>query len=260
MEMNKWKKIKNYLKWRIKSVNAHGLHSPFMYKLATECFYDKTNYPEYKELKNYEKQLAKNKKKIEIGDLGAGSQKFDSKKRRISDISKISGSNFKEMKLLFRLSRYFKPENMLELGSSLGKSTLALHLGHPIADFTSVEGDKAIYDITKKKLSHTPIQLVHSDFEEYLIHLPSQQKFDFVYLDGNHTKEATLKYFKLLLPHLHNNSLLLLDDINWSREMKEAWEELKRNPAVKQSIDGFDKGFLFFRKEQYPEHFFIRLS
>ncbi len=244
----------------MKSVNAHGLHSPFMYKLATECFYDKTNYPEYKELKKYEKKLRKNKKQIEVKNLGAGSQTFDSNTRRISDIAKIAGSSLKEMKLLYRLTRYFKPENLLELGSSLGKSSLALYLGHPVSDFTSVEGDPALFNLTRKNLEHTTINFIQSDFEIYLKSLSPQQKFDFVYLDGNHTKEATLKYFKLLLPHLHNNSLLLLDDINWSQEMKEAWEELKRNPAVKQSIDGFDKGFLFFRKEQHPEHFFIRIS
>ncbi len=260
MAKNNWDKLKDYIKWRIKSVNAHGLHSPFMYRLATECFYDKTNYPEYKDLKKYEKQLKKNRKTIQVKDLGAGSQKFASKERKISDISKIAGSSLKEMKFLYRLSRYFKPENMLELGTSLGKSTLSLHLGHPIADFTSIEGDPAIFRIAQENLKHTPVKFIQSDFEDYLNQLPARQKFDFVYLDGNHTKEATLRYFELLLPHLHNNSLLLLDDIYWSEEMKEAWKILKNHPRVKQSVDGFHKGFLFFREEQFPQHFYIRLS
>ncbi len=260
MKNNKKQIIKEYIKWRIKSVNAHGLHSPFMYKLATECFYDQTEYPEYKQLKNYQKKLKKNKHYIEVRDMGAGSSYFKSKKRKISEISKIAGSNLKEMKLLYRLTNYFKPENILELGTNLGKSSLALYLGNPIASITTVEGDIALFEIAKKNLSHTPIEILHSTFENYLNQLPNSQKFDFVYLDGNHTKEATLKYFQLLLPHLHNNSLLLLDDIYWSKEMKEAWEEIKQDSRVKQSVDGFHKGFLFFREEQFPQHFHIRLS
>jgi len=252
--------IKDYIKWRLKAVNEHGLHSPFMYKLATECFYDKTKYSEYKELQSYIKSLKKNKKYIEVSNLGAGSKHFDSNKRKISDISSIAGSNLKEMKLLYRLSRYFKPENILELGTSLGKSAYALHLGNPIGNITSVEGDKALYETAKKQLANTTIDLVNKDFENYISELPSNQKFDFIYLDGNHTKQASLNYFELLLPHLHNNSLFLLDDIYWSEGMKEAWKILKNHSQVKQSIDAFHKGFLFFRQEQFPEHFYIRLS
>jgi hypothetical protein len=52
--------------------------------------------------------------------------------------------------------------------------------------------------------------------------------------------------------------VVILDDIYWSKEMTQAWEELKNHPKVTLSIDIFTKGILFFRKEhQDKAHFQI---
>ena len=83
--------------------------------------------------------------------------------------------------------------------------------------------------------------------------------FDLVYFDGNHQKQATLDYFEKLLPKVHNDTVFIFDDIHWSREMEEAWEEIKQHPAVKVTVDTFFWGFVFFRKEQEKEHFVIRI-
>ena len=86
-----------------------------------------------------------------------------------------------------------------------------------------------------------------------------QPKTDFVYFDGNHQKEPTLKYFLDLLPLAHNNSVFIFDDIHWSSGMEEAWEEIKIHPRVRVTIDTFYWGIVFFREEQEKEHFTIRL-
>ncbi|MGM0934905.1 MAG: O-methyltransferase [Bacteroidota bacterium] len=86
-----------------------------------------------------------------------------------------------------------------------------------------------------------------------------QTSFDLIYFDGHHTKEATLKYFKLLLPTAHNDSVFVFDDIHWSRGMEEAWEIIKKHPEVRVSIDTFHLGLIFFRKEQVKQDFIIRL-
>ncbi len=261
VKSNTLQTIKDYMKFRMQSVNAHGLHSPFMYRLATECFYDKTKFSEYKLLKNYYKQLAQDQRNINVDDLGAGSKKFSSKNRKVADISKVSGSSYKEMKFLFRLSRYFQPKNVLELGTSLGKSAFSLALGNPNASIITVEGSKSVFDITKEYFEKNHIkniELINADFDDFINGLTSR-KFDFIYLDGNHRLKPTLNYFERLLPFIHNDTIVLLDDIYWSNEMKTAWNQLKKHPQVRQSIDTFHYGFLFFRKEQFLQHFYIRL-
>ena len=84
-------------------------------------------------------------------------------------------------------------------------------------------------------------------------------QYSLLYIDGNHTKEATLRYFEKLLPYTHNNSVIIFDDIHWSADMEEAWGEIKKHPAVTVTIDTFFWGFVFFRKEQEKEDFVIRI-
>ena len=82
--------------------------------------------------------------------------------------------------------------------------------------------------------------------------------YDLIYIDGNHQKEATLSYFEKLLPTVHNDSVMILDDIHWSKGMEEAWQEIKEHPQVRVTIDTFQWGLVFFRREQEKEHFVIR--
>ncbi|MFT7628968.1 MAG: hypothetical protein ACI9OS_002634, partial [Ulvibacter sp.] len=65
--------VKSYLKFLVRSTNQHGIHSPFVYKLVTQCFYDKTNYSEYTKLTEYRKLLYKSVESINVTDFGQGS-------------------------------------------------------------------------------------------------------------------------------------------------------------------------------------------
>ena len=63
----------------------------------------------------------------------------------------------------------------------------------------------------------------------------------------------------MLLPTAHNDSLFIFDDIYWSKGMTEAWEIIKEHPQVTVTVDLFNWGLVFFRKEQAKEHFKIRV-
>jgi len=82
---------------------------------------------------------------------------------------------------------------------------------------------------------------------------------DFAFIDGNHRQEPTERYFKELLAKTNNDSILVFDDIHWSREMEDAWKTIKNNAAVTCSIDLFFIGIVLFRKEfKEKQHFAIR--
>ena len=252
----------DYIKFRFKSTNAHGLHSPFMYNLATRCFYDKTKYDDYQKLKTYHQFLSRQNKTIKINDLGAGSKKFQSDKRKIKDIARISGSSLNDMKIYYRLSKYFKPKNILELGTSLGKATYSLALGNPQADIITVEGDKNLAGFSRSLFDKEKInaQVINQDFDSFLKSLNQTKKqFDLILIDGNHRYQPTLNYFEKLQKHIHNDTIVLVDDIYWTDEMKQAWQKLKEHPSVRQSVDTFHFGMLFFRKQQFKQNFMIRI-
>ena len=81
---------------------------------------------------------------------------------------------------------------------------------------------------------------------------------DLAFIDGNHRKEPTLRYFDTLLAKINNASILIFDDIHWSAEMEEAWEIIKMHSSVTLSIDLFFIGLIFFRNDfKVKQHFVI---
>ncbi len=254
--------IKSYLKFLWKSTNAHGVHSPFVFDLVRKCFYDKTDYKEYEVLKAYRNSLLQDKNTIEVTDFGAGSRIFKSNTRAINQIAQNAGISRKDAKLLFRIVNYFKPENVLEIGTSLGLATSALTLGNS-SSITTLEGCPETAKVAQSQFQKFNFT-INSKVTEFESHLKNYQlstiNYQLIYFDGNHSKEATLNYFELLLPTISNETVWIFDDIHWSEGMEEAWEIIKKHPKVTVTIDTFQWGFVFFRKEQEKEHFIIRTS
>lgn len=252
---------KSFIKFVRISKNKHGIHSPFVYDLVTKCFNDKTKYPEYQTLKSYRKTLQADQSTIEMKDFGQGSRVFKGTARKVSALSKTAGMKKKRQKLLLRIGYYFMSENILELGTSLGLGSVALSLSNKYAHVNTVEGcpntARKAGDLFKKfKLQN--IKIHQQTFRDY-IQSHSQEKFDLIFVDGDHNGERTLNYFNLLLKNVHNDSLIIFDDIYWSKDMTSAWQEIISNEKVTVSIDTFQWGIVFFRKEQPKQHFTIRV-
>ena len=254
-----WFQLKSYIKFLLSSRNQHGVHSPFVYRLVTKCFYDKGNKKAYQKIADYRKELFKNKETIKVEDFGKGSRVFKSDERQISAIAKNAGISWKRSKLLYRLCTYLNSKQSIELGTSVGLATasLATNTNNNVLSIEACANTAAIAKkyLQKHALKNVEIQ-VHK-FEEILPKL--QQKYDLAYIDGNHSYEATIKNFELLLPLTHNNSIFIFDDIYWSQEMQKAWKEIQQHPEVMVTIDTFYWGLVFFRKEQAKEHFKIRV-
>lgn len=254
--------VKSYFAFLWNSKNEHGVHSPFVFSLVTKCFYDKKKYPEYAILKNYRNSLLSNKNTIEVTDFGAGSRVFKSNTRAINQIAKNAGISKKRAELLFRITNYFQPENILEIGTSLGLATAALSLGNKNARITTLEGCTNTSSVAQKQFYQFGLDNIQANITEFSAYLKSRQQTtdnrQLIYFDGNHSKAATLQYFELLLPTISNDSVWIFDDIHWSRDMEEAWENIKAHPKVSVTIDTFQWGLVFFRTEQPKEHFVIR--
>lgn len=257
--------IKTYLQFLWHSKNEHAVHSPFVFTLITKCFYDTKSKPEYAVLKKYRNSLLENKNTIEVTDFGAGSKVFKSNTREISKIAKTAGISPKRAELLFRIVNYFQPQSILELGTSLGLATSALSLGSRSlgtnAKITTLEGCPETAKIAQNQFRQFGLTNIYSEVTEFTAYLSKLQNLNFklIYFDGNHQKQATLDYFELLLPTITNETVWIFDDIHWSSEMEEAWEIIKNHPAVTVTIDLFQWGLVFFRREQPKEHFTIRV-
>ncbi len=254
--------IKSYLNFLWNSKNEHGVHSPFVFNLVTKCFYDKKNYPEYSILKSYRKSLLENYETIEVTDFGAGSRVFKNNFRQISKIAQTAGISTKRAELLFRIVKYFQPNTILEIGTSLGLASSALSLGNKKAEITTLEGCTSTLNqcqLQLQKFYINNVTPINTEFSSYLKNYQlSIINYQLIYFDGNHSKQATLEYFELLLPTVTNETIWIFDDIHWSTEMEEVWQTIKNNPKVTVTIDTFQWGIVFFRSEQEKENFVIR--
>jgi predicted O-methyltransferase YrrM len=259
--------IKSYLKFLWHSKNEHAVHSPFVFHLITRCFYDKKFKPEYAILENYRNSLLTNKDIIKVTDFGAGSKVFNSDNRVVASIAKTAGISTQRAQLLFRITSYFQPENILEIGTSLGLATVSLSLGaRSVGKKTKIITLEGCSETAKQaqlqfqKFNCNNVESVIAEFSKYLQNEKPQPTIqNLIYFDGNHSEKATLEYFDLLLPTITNETIWIFDDIHWSPEMEETWKIIKHHPKVTVTIDTFQWGLVFFRREQPKEHFVIRI-
>lgn len=257
-----WFKIRSFITFLLASTNRHGVHSPFVYQLVATCFNGQANPNKTSVIQKVRKSLYSNHNSITITDFGSGSSVFKNNERKVSDIAKIAGITKKRAALLLRIVNYFSPKNILEIGTSVGLGTSVLSIGNPEAEIITLEGCENTAQIAKELFNSfhlNNIQLHVGNFKETLPSVLKNKQYDLIYFDGNHKKEATLDYFNQCLAVAHNNSLFIFDDINWSSEMQQAWNEIKNHSKVTISIDTFFWGLIFFRKEQKKQHFTIRV-
>ena len=254
-----------YLRYYLTSSNGkgHGTHSPFIFDFITKVLNNKSYYTEYKKAEELRRQLLNDSRMFIIEDFGAGSAVLNRNKRSIKSIARNAAKSKKFGQLLFRLVKYYQPSTILELGTSLGITTSYLSLANPASKIITMEGAREIAEIAKRnfrQLNLSNIELVKGNFDDTLPDVLNRTStIDFAFIDGNHRQIPTENYFHLLLPHLHNDSILVFDDIHWSKEMEQAWETIKRSPDVRCTIDLFFIGIVVFRKEfREKQHFTIR--
>src|SRR6187549_3824446 len=200
-----------YLQYYFTASNGrgHGMHSPFVFDFITKILNDKTVYPEYEKVEALRMQLSNDSAVLEVKDFGAGSVIAKKSKRSISSIAKNAAKPKKFGQLLFRMIKHYQPATIFELGTSLGITTSYLSLAKPDGRLITMEGSKEIADFAKQdfqKLKLKNIELVEGNFDNTLSSVVrGLSSVDFAFIDGNHRKEPTERYFQELVTKINNN-------------------------------------------------------
>lgn len=200
---------------------------------------------------------------IEVEDFGAGSSMIKTNRRMVSSIASSSLKSAKLSQLLFRIVQYYKPATIIELGTSFGITTSYLANANRDAVVYTLEGASSIAKLAEQNfdnLSLNNIKLMRGDFEFTLPHVLHQlPEIGLAFIDGNHRKEPTLKYFRNLLNHSNPSTILIFDDIHWSEEMEAAWAAICDHETVTLTIDLFFIGIVFINPDfKVKQHFKIR--
>ena len=289
---SRYQLARKYIHYYINAANGrgHGIHSPFVYDFVRNVLMGEGDAAAYKPIEALRKQLGRDRTLVEIEDFGAGGGQRMIYRRSISDLAKHVAKPPKLGRLLYRIARHYQPARILELGSSLGLSTAYLAAGAgagweaassvatgmgvneacPVVQppkVVTIEGAGAVAEVARRnfrqlgpELITAPVELVGGNFDQVLPEVLSRiSPVDLAFIDGNHRMEPTLRYFDQLSRHASDSSVLIFDDIHWSREMEEAWGHIREDGRSCLTIDLFFFGLVFRRKEfKVKQHFTIR--
>ncbi len=256
------KLVLKYIKYYITSKAKYSIQGPFLYELTTQVIKKRITNKSIDQIETLRKKLCRSEKEIEITDFGAGSKINRSKKRKIKDIAKNSSKNSKFGKLLYKIVDFYKPKNIIELGTSLGVSALYLAKASDKAQVFTFEGCPKTAQVAFnnfKEQDAKNISIVTGNFDSTLTKKLNQIGYiDLAFIDGNHTEKATIKYFKQCLDYSHNNTIFIFDDIHWSKGMEKAWEYIKNHEKTTLTVNLFFVGLVFIKSELSKENFTIR--
>lgn len=231
---------------------GHGIHSPFVFDLVSRVFRNKTDPAIVLLVEQIRKQMLSDKRIINVRDLGSGSASLKKSMRKVSEIARRSPVTPKYGRLLSNIAAEFGKPAIIELGTSVGISAIYMAASCPDATVYTIEGCPETAKLAKQNFVNAGfenIKMMEGSFDDILPELLSEvSKPGLVFIDGNHRKEPVMKYFNLIAENSGNSSVVIIDDINHSKEMNEAWHELKKHEKVSLSIDLFRMGILFFRE------------
>jgi Predicted O-methyltransferase len=242
---------------------GHGVHSPFVFDFISKILNDENQYFDYAKVESLRKSLLRDKTVLTIEDYGAGSAASASNKRTIASVTKRAVKPKKFAQLLYRMVKNYQPRSIIEVGTSLGVTTSYFAMANPGSNLITLEGSPEIARKARENLKDLQIEnarIIEGNFDYTLPAVLYQMPtVDFAFVDGNHRREPTENYFNWLLAKSNSNSIFVFDDIHWSREMEQAWNNINNDFAVRCSIDLFFMGIVFFRQEfREKQHFTIR--
>jgi predicted O-methyltransferase YrrM len=239
-----------YLGFYRQAKTKYDIDSPFVSSFIQEIIEDKRSFYAFSLIQWLRRQLRQDKRVLQIKDHGAGSLIARSNTRSVRHIAQHGAISDRQGRYLFRMAHFYHPPIILELGTSLGISSLYLALADSRQQLITVEGSPDIAERAAEtffQLRIPNVSLIQDTFDQAIAEISKKNlRLGLVYLDGDHRKGSSLRYFKQLLPLLEDTSILVIADIYWSREMQVAWKEIKQHPRVSVAIDLFDFGVLFF--------------
>lgn len=228
--------------------NGHRVHSPNIFDFYIKAIFSKENF-DYSLAENTLKNLKKSKQKIKVLSVGAKGNGSITEKE-ISKIAKNSSSYGRYGRLLQRISAYLKPKKILELGTSLGIGTIYLSSGYKDSKVITIEACPQTQKFAEnnfKNLGIINIKSINANFDDVLdTILTENEDISLIFVDGNHTYEATKKYFATICQHAKKQTVAIFDDINWSSGMSKAWNEIKNSEKTIVAIETLRMGIIFF--------------
>ena len=267
-----------------RSTAGHGVHSPYVYDFLTKVVRGKTDSKITSQVESLRRTMLSDKRSIMVTDLGAGSVTRAGGERRVAEIARTAALPAKEAGLLARMIQgagyrvngsgsnvqasaaperhMIEPDSIiLELGTSLGISTLALALAEPERRVITVEGCPALAAIARENLQRygaVNAEVWAMEFSAAIESLRNEGlKVAFAFIDGNHRGTVLAEYVSKIAA-MGDNMIIVSDDIRLTKEMFRAWRSIAESGIAAVSMETLRLGILFIKHGITPGRYRIR--
>lgn len=255
-------RIKAFFGFLFYSKTKHAAHSPFLYDFVISVFENFQKNLDLEKCFNEKKNLFQNHSQIEIFDFGTGSAKGHIYSTKVSLQAKRSLKCNREIRQIFNLVAKYQPLQIVELGTSFGITSMAMSLASKKSSILSFEGCPNTAQYAKtcfEKHNLTQISVVLGNIDEVLsASLAGIKTFDLAVVDANHTCQNTLNYFFMLKSLRNSKSIIIFDDIHWSKNINRAWQKIKADKDVTLTVETWNYGFVFFNSDLSKQDFVFR--
>jgi len=240
-------RIFDYFGYVFGSTDLHGIHSPFVYNLASQVLYHK---------------LEKRIESVEFQRTQMLKSKGHIFNQNLAEFTNTYTLPAKHAFALSRLVAHLNIQRITEYGKTTGIETNYV-LTNPLleskipVDYRYVfTGENHVKVKTNEKwLKNYEDETKNIDWSQPF---PIQNDWDLHIVYLSEQSDEIYEVWDSIKSKLHNHSIVVIANIRYSDDHYLKWKQLTHDPAVRVDIDLFRMGFLFFRKEQPKESFLLR--
>lgn len=246
-----WQYIKYFFKskhWR-----GYGVHSPYMFYLVTMIIEDRNSFYRFSQIENMRKVLKNTTKTLMVGNEG------EKKEVKISSLLKQGSISPSYDQLLFRLSRYFHPKNILEIGTTIGLSTMYMAAPDSTCNVYTVEKDAGISSLARlnfKRAEFSNIKVLNENVSSPVVtDLIKTNQIDLYYFGRKASDEDVRCVLECTTNRYSSSTVIMISDIYKTKEREILWNEMKQIKGVRVCLELFFYGILIFNEDLQPQSY-----
>lgn len=205
---------------------GHGVHSPFVYKLIRRVIEQPYQYYGYNDIK-IQRRIIKQQVKRQ----------------------KPRQQSYKTAKLLFALLSRYKPQQVLEIGTTYSLSNQVIKLANPQSQITTIEPNRAVLDVANNISPITNTLYTQSYSSTLNTLLNKNYTPQFIYIKEHQTDVEYIDIVEAIYPHIPTKTIIMIEGIRKSPTKHQAYQKLITNPNIKITLDLYSTALLIANKK-----------
>ncbi|MCE5226042.1 MAG: SAM-dependent methyltransferase [Porphyromonadaceae bacterium] len=240
---------------RVRYRKGYGVHSPFVYNVITKVIEESGSYYPLSDIALTRLKLHYREEMVSYPDKR---NKEKSKQQTIGHLVQKKAISPKQGALLFKLTNYFKPVHILQIGTTMGLSSLYLTSYASGLRCIALESLPEFAAVARETLKEARNQ-IDLRVGNYLNLLPQAiqdlKQLDFVFFNTPNDELSCSLLFNECVKHVHQETVFVFVGIKSSAKMRKIWAEICSHPDVTVTIDLYSLGIVFFNNKLHKRNY-----